>query len=76
VHEPVCTYMFDVLRAFDCNCDLMLLLGDVQDTCASLPVLFPHIIQAITKSTKSASCFYFIMDSKVVRNTGYCEINF
>jgi len=58
VHEPVCIYMCDVLCAFEHNCDLMLLLADVRDTCASLPVLFPHLIQAITKST-----ILFILES-------------
>jgi len=53
VHEPVCIYMCDVLCAFERNCDLILLLADVRDTCASLPALFPHLIQAITKSTVS-----------------------
>ena len=42
--------MCDVLCALERKCDLML-LADVGDTSASLPVLFPHLIQAITKST-------------------------
>ena len=37
VHEPVCIYMCDVLCPFERNCDLKLLLADVQDTCAGLP---------------------------------------
>jgi len=51
VHEPVCMYMCDVLCPFERNCDLMLLLADVQDTCTSLPVLVYLLLQAITKST-------------------------
>jgi len=53
VHEPMCIYMCDVLCPFEHNCDDMLLLADVQDTCASLPVLLYLLIQAIPKSTVS-----------------------